>query len=836
MRISKQSVALSIFVMVATIICVLFFLGETETPRTSSTLERAGSSGARLDAPPVSSEDAERRVATADERAQQQRVSDRPEEHDERPESRRRGGADPTSGFSFGRRPTLPGSSPSTPTDPGRVAPVGSRTTSSSSSTSSSDQPDTPQGSGLTGTYVSFKSTLSKVPSLADLAATALTRLDPVIDFPASAPWSLNVPTLETFAATWTGYFYAPVAGHYAFTVGSHDGSVLTIDNKTVVSNDGLHAYNEGKGELDLAQGFHPIRLGFFINLVDEPGTEPVCRFLCAQPGQGLAICPTNLLFPSNGSQTAQLPQVASATPQGARRGQAVVLTGQNFGPTPDTNTVTFGPTDMPAVVQAASPTALTVLVPPGVDQGPIKVTVGDETAPAFPYTVGGNFGLDALFFRETDDVDVTSFLDTTLARTPDDEKILGPINLTGPGAFGIQFPAVRFRAELYGQIYIQNPGVHGFGLPCDAGARLLIDGQVVTNQVTLQQGWHRIQIDYYTNLAGAQLVLLHGDPGQPLAVCPRALLALPPEVDAQTPPTMTSIDHGTPLHVGDTITIHGTGLALGDGRLPRVMVRGIQQVVHAASPTTLVVEVFAGTLAGPLTVQVGPLVSAAVNLDIAPNPNLLTRSAAITRLAAGVPAPIIDGKGDDLAWQTVQPIGAFVPCMQAGQVATPLTQAFVTYDSQKLYVLVQCQEPSSSKMTIVGKRHEDAVYAGDSVDFFFSLGASAIPHAHIIVNPNDVTWTAMITRPYDFSGSTFYDGDHSWYPPFASAASMYDEGWSVELAVPWTSLGIACPQPGETHRVEIGRYRPQGPDFTCWSQTKQNFLEPDDYGTWTFQ
>jgi hypothetical protein len=226
------------------------------------------------------------------------------------------------------------------------------------------------------------------------------------------------------------------------------------------------------------------------------------------------------------------------------------------------------------------------------------------------------------------------------------------------------------------------------------------------------------------------------------------------------------------------------------------------------------------------------------VNLDVEKNPNLLTRSAVVTRLPPGVAAPVIDGKGDDLAWQTVQPLGAFVPCFLpgVGQYTTPLTQAFVTYDATKLYLLVQCYEPRVSQMTLVGKRHEDPVYAGDSVDFFFSIGTSAIPHAHLIVNPNNVTWSAMVQRPYEFSGSLTYDGDHSWNPAVATAASIQDEGWSAEIAIPWSEMGISCPQPGETHQVNIGRCRPAGPDYTCWSQTNQNFLEPGHFGTWTFR
>lgn len=782
----------------------------------------------------------------AQQHAEQHRQSDRPDETRDGPGMRRDEAIviGKRAGRSATTRDATSSSASSAPTRRGGPATI----PIASTAPPPASQPDDPaKGTGLTGVYVAFKSTLKQVPALDGLPG-ALVRLDPTIDFPATNDWNLNLPALETFAASWHGFFRAPVSGHYAFVVGSHDGSVLTIDNTPLVAKNALQPYTETRGEVDLVAGFHVLELSFFIDLVEEKGTEPVCRLLCATPGQGLVVVPTELLYPSDAPGAAKVPQIQSATPQGARRGQTVTLVGANFGSTTDANAVSFGDANVPAAVTAASPTQLSIVVPDGVDAGPIKLVVSGQSAPAFPYTVGGNFGLDARFYRETDQVDVTTYLDPKAARAPDDERIVGPIALSGPGSFGLSFPATRFRAELVGQFYANAQGDHRFGLECDAGARLLIDGQLAVDataapahsegKATLAQGWHVVQLDYFTNQAGAKLNLLHADPGGSLGICPRCLLAPPPEIDAQAPPTIISIDHPTPTHVGDTITIKGSGLALGDGRMPKVLLRGTPLVVHAAQPDALTVEIFADALGGPLTVQVGPLVSNAVNLDVEKSPGLLTRSVTIKRLPANVAAPTIDGKGDDLAWQQVDPLGAFVPCFQpgVGQYTTPLTQAWVTYDAKSLYLLVKCYEPQVSQMTLVGKRHEDPIYTGDAVDLFFSTGTSAIPHAHLILNPNNVTWSAMIAHPYDFSGSTSYDGDKLWNPPVATGASIYDEGWSIEWGIPWTSLGIPCPQSGETHQVNIGRSRPAGPDYTCWSQTMQNFLEPDHFGTWTFK
>ena len=63
---------------------------------------------------------------------------------------------------------------------------------------------------------------------------------------------------------TYKGYINIPEDGIYSFLLSSDDGSMLYIDGKQVIDNDGLHAPGEVTGQAALKQGYHPIEVQYF--------------------------------------------------------------------------------------------------------------------------------------------------------------------------------------------------------------------------------------------------------------------------------------------------------------------------------------------------------------------------------------------------------------------------------------------------------------------------------------------------------------------------------------------------------------------------------------------
>ena len=76
-----------------------------------------------------------------------------------------------------------------------------------------------------------------------------------------------NAPRIERFGLVFEGFVLIPKTGMYAFYTASDDGSRLLIGGRQVVLNDGLHAGEEKRGEIALAEGLHSIRVEYFQKL-----------------------------------------------------------------------------------------------------------------------------------------------------------------------------------------------------------------------------------------------------------------------------------------------------------------------------------------------------------------------------------------------------------------------------------------------------------------------------------------------------------------------------------------------------------------------------------------
>lgn len=68
----------------------------------------------------------------------------------------------------------------------------------------------------------------------------------------------------DHFAYIFTGFILAPEDGVYEFYTRSDDGSILYINNKKIVDNDGSHAAIIATGRIALKAGFHSYKLMYF--------------------------------------------------------------------------------------------------------------------------------------------------------------------------------------------------------------------------------------------------------------------------------------------------------------------------------------------------------------------------------------------------------------------------------------------------------------------------------------------------------------------------------------------------------------------------------------------
>ena len=208
----------------------------------------------------------------------------------------------------------------------------------------------------------------------------------------------------------------------------------------------------------------------------------------------------------------------------------------------------------------------------------------------------------------------------------------------------------------------------------------------------------------------------------------------------------------------------------------------------------------------------------------------LKRRTAAVVRFSL---PPVIDGKLDDTVWKTATPLDEFVPLLtNKNAKIEAATKAWLGYDDQNLYVAFQCAEPSPDKMKIVGDKRDGNIW-GDVVEIFLTQGRGTAPFVHLALNPRNVQWDTLnpehVVKCYPNIRTDF---DPKWQ----SAVQLGEKEWTVEVAIPWSEMGISAPRSGSKLGANLCRTRACGGVNTTWSQNISWFMEDENFGTLEFK
>lgn len=96
----------------------------------------------------------------------------------------------------------------------------------------------------------------------------------------------------ERFVVEIDGFLRIPTAGEHGFRLSSDDGSLLSIDGRLVVNNDGLHGASPRDGSIPLGAGDHAFSIRYF-----QGGGNAVLRLEWKPPGAtAFALVPRDVL------------------------------------------------------------------------------------------------------------------------------------------------------------------------------------------------------------------------------------------------------------------------------------------------------------------------------------------------------------------------------------------------------------------------------------------------------------------------------------------------------------------------------------------------------------
>ena len=161
--------------------------------------------------------------------------------------------------------------------------------------------------------------------------------------------------------------------------------------------------------------------------------------------------------------------------------------------------------------------------------------------------------------------------------------------------------------------------------------------------------------------------------------------------------------------------------------------------------------------------------------------------------------APIvIDGRGDDTAWQEVRELS---PLRDIEGAAIPhRCRIKMLWDDDYLYILADMDE---EHLWATLTEHDSVIYHDPDFEVFIDPDGDGLNYIELEINALNTVWDLFLARPYRFNDSNIL---HDWdIRRLKHAVNLRgslnnpadtDDGWSVELAIPWSSITSHAHQP----------------------------------------
>ncbi|MFN0124363.1 MAG: carbohydrate-binding family 9-like protein [Blastocatellia bacterium] len=202
-----------------------------------------------------------------------------------------------------------------------------------------------------------------------------------------------------------------------------------------------------------------------------------------------------------------------------------------------------------------------------------------------------------------------------------------------------------------------------------------------------------------------------------------------------------------------------------------------------------------------------------------------------------------VDGQLSEKAWETAPAVSMLFPWEDQTGAKQPTTFRLL-YDQNNLYAGYECED---ADITATFVNHDDPVYRDDCVEIFLRPDAASDHYFGLEMNVRGVL--------YDYHYA--FPAKHDKSPDIIGAllkTSMRgtlnqredtDQGWTLELAIPWESLRMGAPRKaprgGEQMRAQLNRWDGVEPRrrMSNWSNPgmkKPNPHNPERFGVLLFR
>ena len=204
--------------------------------------------------------------------------------------------------------------------------------------------------------------------------------------------------------------------------------------------------------------------------------------------------------------------------------------------------------------------------------------------------------------------------------------------------------------------------------------------------------------------------------------------------------------------------------------------------------------------------------------------------------------APVLDGRQAPGEWGRAAALSGFTQ-PGAGALADPDTVVYLMYDAQALYFAFRCSEPDPKRPLGLRRDHDDHAYEDDCVQVFVAPEDLAkAGQAQINFGGYQgayQNWYSDIKAYYEFTvnceGSLCEARNdvRDWDAPWQAKVGREKGAWTVEMRIPFRSLGVERAPEGTLWGLNLFRMRQ--PDASGWVNTGHGGYTPLPLGAMRF-
>ena len=174
-----------------------------------------------------------------------------------------------------------------------------------------------------------------------------------------------------------------------------------------------------------------------------------------------------------------------------------------------------------------------------------------------------------------------------------------------------------------------------------------------------------------------------------------------------------------------------------------------------------------------------------------------------------------IDGRLDERGWAAAPWSDAFVDIEGGGRPAPRFrTRAKMLWDDENFYVAAEMEEPD---LWGTLKERDAVIFRDNDFEIFIDPDGDTHAYYELEVNALGTPWDLMLIKPYRDGGPAINGWDIAGLQVGVQVRGTlnrpgdHDDGWSVEIAMPWkilkeTAPGQRPPAPGDRWRLNFSR------------------------------